>query len=128
MSETMADLLARAEGASPVLTLAEMRKTVKTQGTRTARRSKQQTISDYHEQLNNKEYWYQRVRYREFRKQIDAVDRGHLPTIREMELYDRIRCYFDRNKFLPRSYREWLKKLGKGLHINQIIPKQEDWL
>jgi len=80
------------------------------------------SIAEYHKHLDTISNRDSQERLRDNKALVDAVDVDKLPGSEEMSTYISIREYFDRNHSLPGSYRDWLKKLAKGMCMDEIIP------
>lgn len=80
------------------------------------------SIGEYHQYLDAVYARKEQRRLRHTKKMIEMVDANNLPGTNEMLLFTRIVNYFERNHFLPGSYKDMLRKLIKGMKYDEIIP------
>lgn len=79
------------------------------------------SLEEYHTYVNTV---YARKSQSKLRKTVFLIDTMDVSQFGsdEIEAFNWIVGYFERNHFLPGSYMDWLKKLYKGMKMQDIIP------
>lgn len=98
----------------------DVRSSNRTTGFRLAK-TDEMSIEDFHLYINAR---YARKSQRRLCFTLKLIDQMNVSEFGsdETEAFNWIVGYFERNHFLPGSYMSWLKKLYKGMKINDIIP------